>query len=176
MNDIRIQIDFDIPSSLVDIYKISTNSSFIWHDKPLTFEQAEKKLHEYANTKCLSIMKIWKDNNIVGYSFPRKITDTERKGFKLLNDNSEWHRLGTVFILPIYRGLGIVQEVIRIFSCQYPNLVWMCEDNNIASAKSAVRSGFLYSHHIYFYNDSKWSFDSDDMFIYGYKVFKFIKH
>lgn len=180
--DLHLQLDFEIPSALIDVYSVSTESEFLGYDTPLNREQAKKKLEEYASTKMyggserLAIMKIWKGDVLVGYSFPRKVKESERNGFKIPMDEVQWYRLGTIFVLPEYRGSRITTKVVEKFHSMYENLVWQCEEENTASFKSASLAGFNYSHHIYFEGENEWSFEKSEIFHWGYRVLKLVRH
>lgn len=178
MSDIRIQLDFEIPPELIEVVRRSTECEFLGYDKPLTRRETEDMLKEYVTTKRkasferMSLMKIWKGDTLVGYAYPRKVADRERHGFKIPMNDDPWYRLGTIFILPEYRKGRITTEVVAQFHSMYSNLVWQCEEDNHASAKSAECAGFKYSHHLYFRDNDGWSFEKDREFIWGYKVLK----
>lgn len=175
---ITLQLDFEITPELIRIYHEATKSAFIGYDEPLSLEEATQKMHQYASTKRygkferLAIMKIWKGDELVGFSLPRKIGDFEYRSFKIEDTDLDWYRLGTIYIIDKCRGQGISSKVVELFKDKYPNLIWQCEQENISSCKAAENAGLLYSHHIYFKDSSHWSFDCDHEFVYGYAVFK----
>ena len=175
---ITLQLDFEITPELIGIYQDATKSAFIGYDKPLSLEEATQKMHQYASTKRygkferLAIMKIWKGDELVGFSLPRKIADFEYRSFKIEDTNLDWYRLGTIYIVDKHRGQGINSKVVELFKDKYLNIVWQCEQENISSSKAALNAGLQYSHHIYFKDSNLWSFDSDHEFVYGYAIFK----
>ncbi len=178
MTIIHLTMDFIIPKKLIEVYSKSTHERALGYDEPLNLEMAEKKLNQYAQTqmyagfKRLAICKIWKDDELVGYCLPRKIADSERRGF-LIEDGLDWYRLGTIFILPEYRGQGIIETVVKQFTIKYPNLVWKNCALNIASATAAKKAGMVFSHNVYHSADNKsWSFENVDDCYFGYQVFK----
>lgn len=178
MTIIHLSMDFNIPEKLIEIYAQSTHDRNLGYTEPLNLVMAEKKLEQYSRTqmyasfKRLAICKIWKDGELVGYCLPRKIADSERRGF-LIEDELDWYRLGTIYISPEYRGQGIVEEVVKQFRNKYPNLVWKCFFLNLASAGVAKKAGLLYSHIVYHSNDNKsWSFDSTEECCFDYLVFR----
>ena len=105
-------------------------------------------------------------------AFPREIADREYRGFQLKYDTGIWYRLGTIFIVPEHRGKGIASEVIKQYTKTYPNLVWMCEAENIVSQKAAVNGGLKHAFNIHFKSNDQWSFEQDKEFRYTHCVFK----
>ena len=180
LTDIRIQMDFEVTEQLVELYRRSTHDPFIGYENPLSLTEAAEKMHQYSTTKRygqferLAIMKIWKDDVLVGFSLPRKIAEREYRGFKIEGTLLDWYRIGTIYVDEQYRGQGITSEVVRLFKIQYPNLIWQCEQENINSCKAAEKAGFKLSHHVYFKNKNQWSFEPDEDFPYGYHIFKFV--
>lgn len=180
MSLVEIQMDFSIPHRLIEIYRKSTEETILGYDEPLSWEEAEAKLSQYASTRMYgkfertSILKIWYGDVLVGYSFPRAIEQREYRGLKIDEDDTrQWNRLGSIYIHPQYRGRGIIQEVIRQFGVKYPNLIWQCKSHNEASFKSAQKAGFVYSHSLYFLTDSTWSFEKDEtQTVFEYKYLK----
>ncbi len=175
---INIQLDFEIPKELISLYQQASHDKFIGYENPITDEEAEKHLTRYSLTRTygrmerLGILKIWLDNKLIGFSFPRVIQSTEYRGFKLEETKLDWHRLGTIYIDEAVRGKGITSKVYELFKQDYPNLIWVCEDENQSSKRAALRAGFKHSHYIYFKDSATWSFDKDEEFVYAHAVFK----
>lgn len=165
MNDIRLAIDFDITPELVKLYAESTHCPFVGEkDGPFCeiragFELEKIVKHKkFANFERLGIMKIYQGDTLVGFSLPRVVLEREHNIFKLL-PNCTYHRVGTVYVGHAYRGQGIMFSALKQFITMYPNVVWTCDDKNIASQKSAVRGGLKFSHLIYFKSRDEWSFE-----------------
>lgn len=163
--NIRLAIDFDVTPELVKLYALSTHCPFVGEkDGPYDEERAASELKRIAETKkygnCerLGIMKIFQGDTLVGFSLPRVILEKEHKVFKL-DTTDTYHRVGTVFIDPEHRGKGIMKKAINAFIDLYPNVVWTCDEKNIASGNSAVSGGLKFSHLIYFKSREEWSFE-----------------
>lgn len=165
MNNIRLAIDFEITPELVKLYAESTHCPFVGEkDGPYCEIRAGFELEKiarskkYANFERLGIMKIYQGDTLVGFSLPRVILEREHAIFKLPPDCT-YYRVGTVYISHEYRGQGIMFFAIKQFVSMYSNVVWTCDNKNIASQKSAVRGGLKFSHLIYFRSRDDWSFE-----------------
>lgn len=150
-----IGIDFGICPRLVELYADSTNCMFVGEaDGPYDLAKAEEMLKKYASTKMYGsherygFMKIFYGTVLVGFSIPRAITPKEYRAMKL-EEGIEYHRIGTVYIDPKYRGKGIMTAAIAEFRKTYPNIVWACNSLNAASKAAALSAGLKFSHHLY---------------------------
>ena len=176
--DIRIQLDFEVTPELVELYRDSTESPFLGYSKSLTLDEAWEKMtgyslsQTYGKFKRLAIMKIFLRNKLIGFSFPRQILPKEFSKYKIPG-SVDWYRLGTIFIDDVYRGKGVIKEVVKLFRESYPNLIWQCNAENEASCKAAVNSGFTYTHSYYMDNElSNYVFEEfHPLFPKAYKVF-----
>ena len=165
MNQIKLQMDFEIPEDLIGVYQRSSTDLFIGYDAPLSMTEAKKALERYQRTKLfggverLCIMKIYKGETLIGFSLPRIVKESEYKGMKI-ESGTDWYRLGTIFIDKPYRGKGVITEVVKLFQEIYPNICWQCEIANKVSFNSAIKAGFKFSHYLWFNNEgSQWSFE-----------------
>lgn len=175
--NIRIQLDFEVTPELVKLYRDSTESPFIGYRTPLTFDEAWEKMigyslsQTYGKFKRLAIMKIFLDDKLIGFSFPRQIVPKEFSKYKIPG-SVNWYRLGTIFIDNAYRGKGVIEEVVSLFRESYPNLIWQCDAENVASCKGALKAGFLFSHQYYMDEElSNYVFEPHYLFPKAYKVF-----
>ena len=175
--DIRIQLDFEVTPELVELYRDSTESPFIGYKAPLTFDEAWEKMigyslsQTYGKFKRLGIMKIFLDDKLIGFSFPRQILPKEFSKYKIPG-SVNWYRLGTIFIDNAYRGKGVIKEVVSLFRKSYPNLIWQCNAENAASCKAALNAGFLFSHQYHMDEElSNYVFEPHYLFPKAYKVF-----
>lgn len=165
MSLIKLAIDFEITPELVKLYAESTHCPFVGEkDGPYCEIRAKFELEKIARSKMygkferLGIMKIFWEDELVGFSLPREMVEREHPIFKL-PEGLKYHRIGTVYVGKGHRGKGIMMHTILMFKTMYPNLVWTCDDANISSQKSAVRGGLKFSHLIYFKSREEWSFE-----------------
>ena len=175
--NIRIQLDFEVTPELVKLYRDSTESPFLGYKTPLTLDEAREKMtgyslsRKYGNFKRLAIMKIFLGDRLIGFSFPRQILPKEFSKYKIPG-SVDWYRLGTIFIDNAYRGKGVIEEVVKLFRESYPNLIWQCNAENVASCKAAVKSGFYLSHQYYMDEElSNYVFEPHHLFPKAYKLF-----
>mgnify|MGYP001761695790 CR=1 FL=1 len=164
-NNVRIVIDFEITPELVGIYSRSTHCTFVGEkDGPYCLSRSAQELQRIATTKMygnnerLGIMKIYHQDQLVGFALPRVLQVKEHKVFKLDEDQT-YHRVGTVFIDHPHRGKGIIGQAIKLFKAIYPNLIWTCDEKNTSSQKAAVKGDLKFSHLIYFKSKTEWSFE-----------------
>ena len=157
MSEVSIIIDFEISPQLIRLYSRSSTDEFIGNDQGFSYKEAEttlkliKRTHRRPNSNLdlLGIMKIYKSGVLVGFAFPRVIIEKEKAYFKIKNNHIPYVRLGTVYIDKPYRGKGIMKEALRIFMIDYPDIVWECLHDNIASEKTALSAGLEYAHTAY---------------------------
>ena len=175
--NIRIQLDFEVTPELVKLYRDSTESPFLGYKTPLALDEAQEKMtgyslsQRYGNFERLGIMKIFLDDKLIGFSFPRQILPKEFSKYKIPG-SVDWYRLGTIFIDSAYRGKGVIEEVVKLFRESYPNLIWQCNAENVASCKAAVKSGFYLSHQYYMDEElSNYVFEPHHLFPKAYKLF-----
>lgn len=175
--DIRIQLDFEVTPELVKLYRDSTESPFLGYKTPLALDEAWGKMlsyslsQTYGKFKRLAIMKIFLGDRLIGFSFPRQILPKEFSKYKIPG-SVNWYRLGTIFIDNAYRGKGVIEVVVRLFRKSYPNLIWQCNAENVASCKAALKSGFLFSHQYYMDEElNSYVFEPHYLFPKAYKVF-----
>ena len=175
--DIRIQLDFEVTPELVELYRDSTDNPFLGYKTPLTLDEAWEKMtgyslsQTYGKFKRLAIMKIFLGDRLIGFSFPRQILPKEFSKYKIPG-SVNWYRLGTIFIDNAYRGKGVIEVVVRLFRESYPNLIWQCNAENIASCKAALKAGFLFSHQYYMDEElSNYVFEPHYLFPKAYKLF-----
>lgn len=175
--DIRIQLDFEVTPELVELYRDSTDSPFLGYKTPLTLDEAWEKMvgyslsQTYGKFKRLAIMKIFLGDELIGFSFPRQIVSKEFSKYKIPG-SVNWYRLGTIFIDKAYRGKGIIEVVVGLFRESYPNLIWQCDAENMASCKAALKTGFLFSHQYYMDEElNSYVFEPHYLFPKAYKVF-----
>ena len=159
------QIDFGICPRLIKLYADSTNDMFVGEkDGPYDLAKAEQMLNKYATTKVYGghprdgFMKIFYGPVLVGFSIPRVIQPKEHKALKL-DPKLTYYRVGTVYIDKVYRGKGIMAEVIKEFRKLYPNVVWACNTLNKASKSAAMKGGLKFSHKLYVKDTENWSFE-----------------
>lgn len=164
MVKVSLVIDFEIPEELPEIYLESQSCQFVGDkDGPVDLPGAMADLERYVRTSMfgnrpiLGVMKIYYDDVLVGFSFPRVILEQEYKVFKL-KGAKEYYRIGTIYIAKEYRGHGIVKETIRQFRQAYPNMLWTCNSLNTASEATALSGGLKFSHNIYVRPEKKWEF------------------
>ena len=160
-----IQIDFAICPRLVQLYADSTHDMFVGEkDGPYDLVKAEEMLKKYASTKMYGnhhrdgFMKIFYGSVLVGWAIPRVIHPKEHKALKL-DDNLTYHRVGTVYIDPKFRGKGIMADVIKEFRKLHHNVVWACNELNKASKKAALNGGLKFSHKLYVKDTENWAFE-----------------
>ena len=175
---IELVIDFNIPEGLAELYAESSDCEYVGNkDGVLSVEEAATNLMRYAETKKygaferLGIMKIYKDDVLVGFSMPRDIKEKEHKVF-LLPEDTQWYRIGTVYIGKAYRGKGIMSGAILKFKEMYPNLLWTCNETNTGSHKSALAGGLTLSHKVYVGKERYWEHQPFDGMIRTDLVFK----
>lgn len=175
---VELVIDFTIPEGLSELYAESSDCQYVGsNDGAMDAETALTNLERYATTKKygaferIGIMKIYKDGVLVGFSLPRDIKEKEHKVF-LLPENTQWYRIGTVYIGKAYRGRGIMRDAIKKFKELYPNLLWTCNETNIGSRMSALSGGLIMSHHIYVGENKYWEHKPFDGMIRTDLVFK----
>lgn len=175
---LSLLIDWSTPNDLAEIYAESTDCEFVGNkDGVLTVEEATANLQRYASTKKygnferLGIMKIFHEGELVGFSMPRKIEAKENKIFKLEED-STYHRIGTVYIAKAHRGKGIMTKAIKEFIKQYGNVLWVHNELNVASGKAAMAGGLKYSHSIHVAENREWTFNPNPNQIRVDKVYK----
>lgn len=175
--NIRIQLDFEVTPELVELYRDSTDSPFLGYKTPLTLDEAWEKMtgyslsQRYGKFKRLAIMKIFLGDRLIGFSFPRQILPKEFSKYKIPG-SVNWYRLGTIFIDNAYRGKGVIEVVVRLFRESYPNLIWQCNAENVASCKAALKSGFLFSHQYYMDEElNNYVFEPHYLFPKAYKLF-----
>lgn len=175
--NIRIQLDFEVTPELVKLYRDSTESPFLGYKTPLTLDEAREKMtgyslsRKYGNFERLAIMKIFLRNKLIGFSFPRQILPKEFSKYKIPG-SVDWYRLGTIFIDSAYRGKGVIEEVVKLFRESYPNLIWQCNAENVASCKAVVKSGFYLSHQYYMDEElNNYVFEPHHLFPKAYKLF-----
>lgn len=76
---------------------------------------------------------VWRNEEVVGFFSPEK---TSFKGLKC------W-RPGALYLLPSYRGKGIMEEVLKHFYAEYsPGLAWI-DDTNNRSINLFTKLGFV---------------------------------
>lgn len=175
--DIRIQLDFEVTPELVELYRDSTDSPFLGYKTPLTLDEAWEKMvgyslsQTYGKFKRLAIMKIFLGDKLIGFSFPRQILPKEFSKYKIPG-SVNWYRLGTIFIDNAYRGKGVIKEVVSLFRKSYPNLIWQCNAENVASCRAALKAGFLFSHQYHMDEElSDYMFEHHYLFPNAYKLF-----
>lgn len=158
-------VDFNICPRLIKLYADSTHDMFVGErDGPYDMEVAEAMLHKYATARKYGsferdgFLKIMYDGQLVGFSIPRAIVKKEHKAMKLDMD-TDYHRLGTVYIDPEYRGMGIMCQVIKAFIEERRNVVWACNTLNSASRNVALSAGLKFSHYLYLKDKDNWSFE-----------------
>lgn len=175
---LRLIIDFEIPDRLVGLYAESSTCAYVGNKEgELSIEQAAANLQRYAETKTygaferIGFMKIYKGDTLVGFSMPREIKAKENAVF-LLEEGSQWYRIGTVYIAKQYRRQGIMRETIKEFVKLYPNVLWTCNATNTASYNSALSGGLEYSHSVYVGENRYWEHQEHDNVIRVDCVFK----
>ena len=159
---VRLVIDFVIPEGLAELYAESSTCEFVGNKEgELTVAEAYAKLQLYAATKTygaferVGFMKIYKDGILVGFSMPREIKEKENKVF-LLEEGSQWYRIGTVFVGRKHRNNGVMRDTIIEFARIFPNVLWTCNELNIPSRNSALSGRLHFSHKVYVGEERYW--------------------
>ena len=172
-----IQIDFAICPRLVQLYADSTHDMFVGEkDGPYDLVKAEERLKKYVSAKMDGshnrdgFMKIFYGSVLVGWAVPRVVDPKEHKALKL-DDNLTYHRLGTVYIDPKFRGKGIVADAIKEFRKLNPNVVWTCNELNTASKKAALNGGLKFSHKLYVKDTENWAFEPFEEMVWVAEIY-----
>lgn len=166
MDGLKIVVDFDINDALITLVQEASTcpySGISTDQEPWEFKQAERMLKKVVSTgkfakyQRLGILKMYKDDVLVGFSFPRQVDLREYEKFKL-SVLKDYYRTGTIYVGKAYRGQGIAKAVVQEFKQHYKHVLWTCRDCNIASQATALAVGLRFSHHLYFDPEGEWSF------------------
>lgn len=176
MSRVKIVIDDNIPTELLPLFREAEKDEFVGNGGGnMTDEEILDELKIFKSTykgrmPRLGIMKIYFLGNLVGFSIPRALVEREFPAHKITD--GKWYRVGTVFITEQRRGLGIMKEALRLFITRYKNVMWSCDEKNIASEKTALSVGMIYSHTIYLGKDGKWETEPFRGSLHAIKIFK----
>lgn len=160
MSNINIVIDDSISDDLCQLYLDSRQDEFIGDKSTPSLEEIRTKLLRFTSvskddTEWLGILKIFKDGELIGWGFPRKLKAKEGPYFDVDSANVPYYRLGTNYLKPEQRGLGHMTDVLKWFKEHYVNVVWECSPNNKPSGIVAIKAGLFYTHTVYVLGEGK---------------------
>lgn len=93
-------------------------------------------------------MVIRLNGKIVGCSIPRPVIGNRAIQARV-NDSDGYWRIGTLYLLPDYRGKGYASSAGKLFMLDHPKIVYYFNANNVASAGLARALGLKMSHRLY---------------------------
>lgn len=166
MDNLKIVIDFSINDDLINLIQEASTCPYAGIGDgtgDFDFKQAKRLLEKvvatgkFAKHTRLGILKMYRDDVLVGFSFPRQVDLREYEKFKL-SVLKDYYRTGTIYVGKAYRGQGIAKAVVQEFKQHYKHVLWTCRDCNVTSQATALSVGLRFSHHLYFDAQGEWSF------------------
>ena len=167
MDKLKIIIDFEVNPALVQLVQEASMCQYTGigdGNEELSYKQAERLLKKIATSgkfgkyARLGILKMYLDDVLVGFSFPRQVDLREYEKFKL-SVLKDYYRTGTIYVGRAYRGQGIAKAVVQEFKQRYRHVLWTCRACNVASQATALSVGLRFSHQLYFDAKGSWAFE-----------------
>lgn len=160
MSIINILIDDSISDELCQLYLDSRQDEFIGDKTTPSLEEIRTKLSRFISTaegeiERLGILKVFKDDVLIGWSLPRKLLAKEGSYFDVDSANVAYYRLGTNYLKPEHRGQGYMTDVLKWFKAHYVNIVWECSPDNKPSGTVAIKAGLYFTHTVYVLGEGK---------------------
>lgn len=142
-------LDFEYDQDVVRLYHAALNHEFTSETRltgaRFTLEQTENRLYETQKSKTKNgfdlhgILKIKKDGQLAGISFPRPLIPSEYDRYSL-DPTKQYHRLSGIFINPDFRGQGIALKAIEWFIDHFQYILWTADESNTSSLKVAQKA------------------------------------
>lgn len=172
--DVRFEITFNLSDKMVELFHESLSDEFVGSDRPITQASARQYLIKILKNRedldLLGFINIFKGNQMVGFSLPRKCDSEKDKEMFNLSDD-DYFKIGHFYIGKDYRGQGIGKEFAQQFKNKFNRMVYVVDPRNKPSIAVARSIGLKWAYDFYRV-DKTWALYPEDLEPTQFMLFK----